>query len=460
MTDITVDLNTSEGYIVPASETTSNWMAAFPSYDGLLAALGTKEERLAGSMIINSVQDWYARLSSTSETGWFTQEIEYTTDGQEIIIYTNETPNGTDAANWPDGPDPEWSDEWWAVHNYLRYGGSCVISGAVDNKEGTANHAINVIVNLPRVVNCVFTNNYAYNQIIINIANSRSDCIAVCPVIITGSSSNSNNVKGLPEENTTSKITFHVAGQKLHLGTSQTYTIGDSTSDTLITTPLAPDAAGCMARTRASSSPYGSPAGIDQGRILDVVRMEYIPTKTDVSTLNDSRVNTIRVFQGSGTSLFSDMTGKLSIDSDPEIFNYINVTSTYLYLNTAISEIIRPYLFKNNNSAVRSAIVNAIIPVLRNVVAAQGLEDYSVVCDETNNPDTVVNSNGLVVDISFRPTRSIQTIRVTFTSKSGSQSVSAPGGVGGVNNTSSTTSTSTSTSSSSSSSSTTGGSSY
>ena len=459
MTDITVDLNTSEGYIVPAAETSSNWMAAFPSYGGLLAALGTPDERSQGYMIINSVADWYARLSSTYETGWFTQDIEYTTDGQEIIVYTNETPNGTDDANWPNGPEDPWKDEWWAVHNYLRYGGSCVISGTVDNKEGTANHAISVIVNLPRTVNCVFTNNYSYNQIIINIANSRSDCIAVCPVIITGPSSNSNNIKGLPDNQTTSKITFHMAGQKLHLGTSQSYTIGDSTSDALITTPLASDAAGCMARVRASSSPYASPAGIDQGRILDVVRMEYIPTKTDISLLNASNVNTIRVFQGSGTSLFSDMTGRLNSDSDPEIFKYVNVTLTYLHLNTTISEIIRPYLFKNNNTSTRSAVVNTIIPVLRNAVAAGGLTEYSVVCDETNNPETVVNSNGLVVDVSFRPTQSIQRVKINFTAKSGSQSVAAPGGGGGVGGVSTAAST-TSTTTTSTSTPTTGGSSY
>jgi phage tail sheath protein FI len=250
-----------------------------------------------------------------------------------------------------------------------------------------------------------------------------------------------------------------MAGQKLHLGTSQSYTIGDSTSDALITTPLASDAAGCMARVRASSSPYASPAGIDQGRILDVVRMEYIPTKADISLLNASNVNTIRVFQGSGTSLFSDMTGRLNSDSDPEIFKYVNVTLTYLHLNTTISEIIRPYLFKNNNTSTRSAVVNTIIPVLRNAVAAGGLTEYSVVCDETNNPETVVNSNGLVVDVLLKPTQSIQQIKINFTAKTGSQSVAAPGGGGGVGGVSTAAST-TSTTTTSTSTPTTGGSSY
>tara|TARA_R110002012_G_scaffold299289_1_gene498318 strand:+ start:181 stop:1569 length:1389 start_codon:yes stop_codon:yes gene_type:complete len=458
MTDINVALDTSEGFIIrPGEESVSQWMAAFPSYDGLLAALGTSDERAQGYMEVSSVSAWYQRLTSTYQTGWYITETNVV-DGEEIVTYVNQTPDGNADGNWRNGPDKNsdgttirWSSEWWAIHNYLQYGGKCIISGALDNKPETTNNVITTLKNLPLDINCVFTNNPSYNPIIVNIVDSREDCIAVCPVIVTGPTSKPSNMQGIPGTEKKSKLTYHIAGQKLHLGTSQSYTIGDSTSEELISTPLSSDAAGCMARVNASSSPYGSIAGINPGRILDIVRMEYIPTSADIALLAANKVNTTRTFQGSGTVIFADKTGKQPNDSDPDIFEYINVSLTYLYLNRAVSNAIRPFLFRTNDSSTRASLVNSVTPILRNLQASGGITDYRLVCDATNNPQTVVDSNGLFVDLVITFARSIQNITLRFSSKAGNQSVtSSVAGSGGSSSTSSSSSSSSSSTSSSS----------
>ena len=262
-------------------------------------------------------------------------------------------------------------------------------------------------------IDCVFTNDYTKNSDIMQIANNRGNCMAVCPVIMTGkigtcSTPNENNIKGLPDNlddtvRGTSKLTYHIAGQKYHLGTSQSYVIGDQTSDTLIATPLASDAAGCMARTSASSSPYGSPAGIERGRVLDVVRMVYTPTNADIACLSssDKKVNYTRTFQGEGTVIFSDKTGRKETQTDPEIFDYVNVTRTYLYLNRAISQVARRYLFERNDASNRAAFVNTANPILRSVFAAGGITEY----------------------LQIKPSRSVQDITLRFTARAGSETI-------------------------------------
>jgi len=435
MPDVTINLD-QQGFIPLGTEATNiNFVAAFPSFNNLIAALATKDERELGYMVVQSVADWYARLTSTYTTGWYIDEdtnLDGIIDDDEKQSI-NATPNGNAAGNWPDGPDDEWKAEWWAVHNYLRYGGTCVIAGPADNLVSTENNTLETIENLFIDIDCVFTNDYSINERIMSIANNRGNCIAVCPVIITGklgSCGNPKNVLGLPSSSTDlssspSKLTYHIAGQKLHLGTSQSYVIGDETSDNLISTPLASDAAGCMARTVASSSPFGSPAGTERGRILDVVRLEYTPTNSDITCLSGdgNKVNHTRTFQGEGTLIFSDKTGRRESQSDPAIFDYVNVSRTFIYLNRTVSTVARKYLFERNDATNRSAFVNTATPILRSVLSAGGISEYSIVCDTVNNPQTVIDDNGFVVDLQIKPTRSVQYVSLRFTAKAGTQAI-------------------------------------
>ena len=47
-------------------------------------------------------------------------------------------------------------------------------------------------------------------------------------------------------------------------------------------------------------------------------------------------------------------------------------------------------------------------------MARRGVTDFKVVCDETNNPGSVVDRNEFVADIYVKPTRSINFITLNF----------------------------------------------
>ena len=435
MTDITIDLNKSEGFVVSPPAGTSDWVAAFLSYNNLLAALGTADERSQGYMLITSPADLYARLSSTSDNvGWYIDSGEIDSDGN--IVYNNETPdkynaNNPTKANWVNGPDTNldgtptgFGSEFWSVANYLSYGGNCFVAGAPDNLPSTVNNGKEIIENTTKTINCVYTTNPARNDTIIDIAQNRGNCMAICQVNVKAPVS-STTPEGLPTASTAqSKDTFHVAGQKVHLGTSSTLKTGDDTNSSLITTGVAADVAGCMARVRSSTNRFQSPAGTGPGALLDVVRMEYDLTSTDRDLLKETHTNPIRTFEGYGAVLFGDRTGNKS--TSESVFNYTNVSLTYQHINRLVSDVIRQYMFRENNATSRSGLASGIESVLRRIVAGGGLTEYAVICDETNNPESIVLDGNLIVDVTLKFILSIQSITLRFRTLSGDQTTQSP----------------------------------
>ncbi len=410
MADITVDLNT-EGFVVPSTETTSQFKAGFPSEEGLLLALGNTLEREAGYMEVQGVNEWYSKL-----TGFY--PVGYPTDGDSSTV-----------GNWPAGPTGQWADEWWCVHNYLQYGGVCCVGAT-----GTVSHVQDAYETLkdPSIdIDCVFGSQISTNvnnklMGIVGVPNvgsnlnSRDDCIAICCAGVSGPiNNNTDNIDAFPLEAIGNKNTFFVVGEKLHLKTSNTFEEDDSA---LETTLISPDVAGCFARTEASSKAWFSPAGFSRGRILGVVRMKYTLSESDANFLYSNNINPIRTFPGEGTFLFGDKTRRQS--TEHVNFTYVNVTRLFLYLQDLIGNSARKFLFEINNNSSRSAFTNAVTPILRSIQGSGGITSYNIVCDSTNNPASIVDSNQFVADVYIKPAKSIQTIVLRFTNKTDNQVIS------------------------------------
>ena len=69
------------------------------------------------------------------------------------------------------------------------------------------------------------------------------------------------------------------------------------------------------------------------------------------------------------------------------------------------------------NSTMRSLEHNLEVflePFLRDVKNRRGLVDFSVVCDESNNTDSVIDRNEFVCSIFVKPNRSINFITLNF----------------------------------------------
>jgi phage tail sheath protein FI len=171
------------------------------------------------------------------------------------------------------------------------------------------------------------------------------------------------------------------------------------------------DAAGCLARVDNDRYPWVSPAGMRRGQILNTVRLKEQPSDAVQTHLLSKKINFATTIPTQGTYLFSDRT----LDEDTSPYRNINISRLLIYLIKNITPIANQYLFEINNERTRTSFVNAITPIFTTIQSTNGIETYKIVCDRSNNPDSVVRDNKFVVDVTIRPVNYIDTITIRFT---------------------------------------------
>jgi hypothetical protein len=174
--------------------------------------------------------------------------------------------------------------------------------------------------------------------------------------------------------------------------------------------PLNADIAGLCAQTDLTHDTWVSPAGMKKGLIKNVLKLAWNPLRNERDALYMSGVNPVVSFTGTGPMLFGDKT----LLSAPSAFDRINVRRLFITLEKSISMAALNSLFEINDQFTRSQFVAMVEPYLRSIKAKNGIYDYLVVCDATNNTPQVIDSNGFVGDIYIKPTKSINFIQLNF----------------------------------------------
>jgi hypothetical protein len=248
---------------------------------------------------------------------------------------------------------------------------------------------------------------------IIEIAEARKDCVAfVSPpteAVIQASATERADVV----------LNYRNGGVDGYIGLgSSSYGVMDSGpkyqydryNDRFIYVPLCGDIAGCCVRTDTTREPWYSPAGYDRGRINNIVKLVYNPNKEQRDLLYQKGVNPVVTFQGSGAILFGDKT----LQTKASAFDRINVRRLFIVLEKAIATAAKFQLFEFNDAFTRNQFRQLVEPFLRDVQGRRGISSYAVVCDESNNPPSIVDSNQFVADIFIAPARSINFIKLNF----------------------------------------------
>ena len=244
-------------------------------------------------------------------------------------------------------------------------------------------------------------------NLLISIAELRKDCMAVISphranvVGETNTTTQTNNLIKYYSPITSSSYAVFDSGYK--------YTY-DRFNNEFRYVPLNGDIAGLMVRTSIESFPWFSPAGQQRGNINNAVKLAYNPNKAQRDVLYGNRINPVINQNGQGVILFGDKTG-LSYSS---AFDRINVRRLFLTVEQALEEAANDQLFELNDEETRENFVNIVIPYLRDIQAQRGIEEFTVVCDETNNTPAVVDNNEFRADIFISPARSINYITLTF----------------------------------------------
>jgi len=239
------------------------------------------------------------------------------------------------------------------------------------------------------------------------LAESRKDCMFICSprkasiVDVSSESTQTTNVKA--DFANVSSSSYAV----LDSGWVYQY---DRFNDRYCWVPGNGHTAGIMARADLLRDPWFSPAGFSRGQYLGITKLAYNPKQASRDDLYRARINPIVTFPGQGTVLFGDKTA-LTV---PSAFDRINVRRLFIVLEKAISQAAQAQLFEFNDAFTRAQFRSAVEPFLRDVKNRRGLVDFSVLCDETNNTDTVIDRNEFVCSIFVKPARSINYITLNF----------------------------------------------
>jgi phage tail sheath protein FI len=181
-------------------------------------------------------------------------------------------------------------------------------------------------------------------------------------------------------------------------------------SDQYIYVPAASSTAGLLAATDANYGPWYSPAGERRGEYFGVTSLAYSPNKAERDELYKVGVNPIVQFSGRGILLFGDKTKQ----SRPSAFDRINVRRLFLAIEKSVAIAARNFMFEFNDEFTRSEFVAVVEPLLREIQARRGIEDFLVQCDSRNNTDEVRSRNELVASVFIKPTYSINFITINF----------------------------------------------
>lgn len=191
----------------------------------------------------------------------------------------------------------------------------------------------------------------------------------------------------------------------LYSGYSLVY---DKYNDRRVYIPNSIYGASLMARVDRIAEPWYAPAGQNRGT-LSVINENKVFSRDQIGVLYDRNINSVKYIQGSGFVMFGQKTAQLKASA----LDRINVRRTLIYIEVNIENFLNSFVFENNTHQTRLRVFSIIDNFLAGIKAADGLYDYNVVCDESNNPPSVIDQNQLNVDIYVQPTKTIEFIQFT-----------------------------------------------
>ena len=242
---------------------------------------------------------------------------------------------------------------------------------------------------------------------LIQLAEGRKDTVAVISpnrgsvVNVTDSATQLKNVLSFFAPLTSSSYAVFDSGFQY---------VYDRFNKKFVYMPCSSDIAGCMVRTDRDHFPWFSPAGTQRGGLNFAIKLAFNPGQDARDQLYSNRINPITSKPGDGIILFGDKTA-LAFES---AFDRINVRRLFITIEQAIENAAKSVLFELNDAGTRSNFINIVEPFLRDVQAKRGIQDFLLVCDETNNTPDVIDRNEFLADIFIKPARSINFIGLTF----------------------------------------------
>ena len=160
----------------------------------------------------------------------------------------------------------------------------------------------------------------------------------------------------------------------------------------------------------AVAYPWFAPAGFNRGALNNVVNSKVRLTANDRNILYESRINPIANFPNGGFVIF----GQKTLQQDQSALDRVNVRRMMLEVKRIISNIANKLIFEQNTPQTRARFVAEATPQLSTIQVQQGIDQFKIVMDSSNNSELDIEQNRLNGRIVLVPTRAVEFIAIDF----------------------------------------------
>lgn len=173
-----------------------------------------------------------------------------------------------------------------------------------------------------------------------------------------------------------------------------------------------------MAYNDQVAYPWFAPAGFQRGLVTCATTVGYLTSEGEFKsvllnqgqrdTLYLNKINPIAFIPGRGLVVY----GQKTLSAVDSALDRINVARLANYLKFNLDNILKPFLFEQNDQQTRDSARLTVQRFLAGLVTLRALEDFAVLCDTTNNTPERRDRNELWVDILIKPLKAIEFIYV------------------------------------------------
>lgn len=156
--------------------------------------------------------------------------------------------------------------------------------------------------------------------------------------------------------------------------------------------------------------PWYAPAGLNRGTLDTVIQTERLMTQGDRDNLYIKSVNPIATFPRQGITVW----GQKTLQKKQSALDRINVRRLLIDAKRFVAYTVKYLVFENNTIQTRARFLELTDPYFRRVKNQQGLYDYRIIIDESNNTPDVVDRNEMRAQIYLKPAKTAEFIIVDF----------------------------------------------
>lgn len=219
---------------------------------------------------------------------------------------------------------------------------------------------------------------------------------------------------GDPERANVRKSAEQFAGRALNTSYAASYfpdvIITDEVNGDAVKVPSSVVALGALGLNDKLSFPWFAPAGFRRGALRSVLNTSVRLNAEDRNILYETRLNPIASFPNSGFVIFGQKTLQIARSA----LDRVNVRRMLLEIKRIVSNAALDIIFEQNTPQTRAKFLAAVKPKLALIQSQQGVDQFNVIMDSTNNTQDDIESNRLNGKIIVVPTRAIEFIAMDF----------------------------------------------